>query len=148
MEIAIGYDHAGYQLKDTVLAVLNDLGYQVVDFGLKSDEFTYTTPIAEQVSDFVVEHHTKGILICGSGVGMSIAANKHKGIRCVCCSDLYTCKTSRSHNNTNVLAFGARIIDSELAKKLVHTWLTTDFEGGKREVSYNLITQLEEQNFK
>lgn len=143
MEVVIGNDHAGYQLRKVVLNVADELGYDVIDFGTTSEEHTYTTPIAEKVANYVVKHQAKGILICGSGVGMSIAANKVPGVRCVCCSDLYTCELSRTHNKTNILAIGSRVVGLGLAEKLIRTWLGAEYEGGRRDVPYNLITELE-----
>lgn len=148
MKIAIGNDHAGYQLRDVAIKVIEGLGHEVVDFGVASEDHAYTTPIAEKVGTYVVSHQTKGILICGSGVGMSIAANKIPGIRCVCCSDNFSCASSRAHNNTNILAIGARVVGAGLAETLIRTWLTTEYEGGRREVAYGLISDLEEKYLK
>ena len=149
MKIAIGNDHAGSFLRKTAIETVEKLGHQAILFGTENAEkHVYTTPIAEQVGNFVVTNQVRGILICGSGVGMSIAANKIKGVRCVCCSDTYTCESSRKHNNTNVLALGARVVGQGSAEKLIATWLTTEYEGGRREIPYQLISKLEERNFK
>lgn len=141
--LAIGNDHAGYKLREITVKVAKELDYEIIDFGTKSEEHIFTTPVAEAVANYVVENDSKGILICGSGVGMSIAANKVPGIRCVCCSDIFSCESARAHNNTNILALGARVIGSGLAEKLIKTWLTAQYEGGRREISYDLITELE-----
>lgn len=149
MKIAIGNDHAGYVLREVMTKVIEELGHEVVDFGTDTGEKCYTTPIAENVANYVVENEgSRGILICGSGVGMSIAANKVPGIRCVLTSEIFSAETSRSHNNTNVLALGARVIGSGLAERIIHKWLTTEFEGGRREVTYGLITELEAKHTK
>ena len=148
MKLAIGNDHAGYQLREVVIKVARELGYEIIDFGTTSEEHTFTTPIAEKVSTYVVESKSKGILICGSGVGMSIAANKVPGIRCVNCSDVFSAESSRTHNNTNILALGSRVVGPGLAEKLVKTWLSAEYEGGRREVPYGLITELERKYLK
>ncbi|WP_031540053.1 MULTISPECIES: ribose 5-phosphate isomerase B [unclassified Bacillus (in: firmicutes)] len=144
MKVGIGNDHAGVQLKKELTEFLVEKGIEVIDFGTKEASHCYSAPIAKRVSDAVIADEVeKGILICGSGVGMSIAANKVKGIRCVVCSEPYTAKMSRSHNNTNVLAIGARVLGVEMAKLIVETWIETEYEGGKREISYQLITDIE-----
>ncbi|HAB96455.1 RpiB/LacA/LacB family sugar-phosphate isomerase [Enterococcus sp.] len=148
MKLVIGNDHAGYSLKETVIETAQKLGYEIVDLGIGAEEHVYTTPIAEKVSQYVVEQKAKGVLICGSGVGMAIAANKIRGVRCVNCTDVYTCQTSRKHNNTNILALGGRVIGKGLAEELVHTWLVTEYEAGRRETAYNLITELENKQRK
>lgn len=149
MKIAIGNDHAGYALREVMTKVIEELGHEIVDFGSDTGEKCFTTPIAENVANYVGENDdSKGILICGSGVGMSIAANKVPGIRCVLSSEIYSAETSRTHNNTNVLALGARVIGPGLAEKIIRKWLMTEFEGGRREVSYGLITELEAKHTK
>lgn len=148
MKLAIGNDHAGYKLRDVVRRVAEELNYEVVDFGSQTEEQVYTTPIAEKVANYVVAQQAKGILICGSGVGMAIAANKVPGVRCVNCSDIFSCESSRTHNNTNILALGARVVGEGLAEKLVRTWLTSEYEGGRRGIAYGLITDLERKHLK
>lgn len=149
MKVAIGNDHAGYVLRDVIMQVIEELGHEVVDFGSDTGEKCFTTPIAENVADYVVANEDAvGILVCGSGVGMSIAANKVPGIRCVLSSEIFSAETSRSHNNTNVLAMGARVIGPGIAERIVRKWLTTAYEGGRRETSYGLITELEQKHLK
>jgi ribose 5-phosphate isomerase B len=149
MKIALGNDHAGISLKETILKLLSRLEIEVIDYGTNGPAHCYSAPIAEKVADSVTKGESdRGILICGTGVGMSIAANKFKGIRCVVCSDPYTAKMSRSHNNTNVLALGGRVLGTELAALIAETWLTTEFEGGKRQYTYDLVTEIENRNFK
>ena len=132
MKIAIGSDHVGYELKPIIINYLKELGHEVEDFGPFSTDRTdypiYGKKVAEEVAS---GHFEKGILICGTGVGISIAANKVNGIRAVVCSEPYSAKLSRQHNNTNILAFGARVVGSELAKMIVKEWLETKFEGGR-----------------
>ena len=123
-KIAFGCDHVGIILKDDILAHLRQRGIDVVDKGAWSTERTdyprYASAVAQAVSAGEVDG---GILICGTGVGISIAANKHPGIRAVVCSEPYSAQLSRQHNNTNILAFGARVIGLELAKMIVDAWL-------------------------
>ncbi|MGT2784877.1 ribose 5-phosphate isomerase B [Streptococcus merionis] len=147
MKIAIGSDHVGLELKLTIAEFLKELGYEVDDFGPFSAERTdypkYGKLVAQSVSS---GSNDLGILICGTGVGISIAANKVKGIRAVVCSEPYSAKLSREHNNTNILAFGSRVIGSELAKMIVKEWLSASFEGGRHERRVNEIKAIEEQN--
>jgi len=149
MKVAIGNDHAGDALRDVITKVIGELGHEVVDFGTDTGEKCYTTPIAEHVANYVVANEDAvGILVCGSGVGMSIAANKVPGIRCVLSSEIFSAETSRTHNNTNILAMGARVIGPGLAERIVRKWLSTEYEGGRREVAYGLITELEQKHLK
>ncbi|MBU3182272.1 ribose 5-phosphate isomerase B [Clostridium psychrophilum] len=149
MKIAIGNDHAGLLLKNFITNFLKSKGIEVIDYGTNELCHCYSAPIAEMVTKSILcGKSDRGILICGTGVGMSIAANKFKGIRCVVCSDPYTAQMSRSHNNTNILAIGARVLGSELAQFIVEIWVNTDFEAGKRINSYNLISEIENKNFK
>jgi ribose 5-phosphate isomerase B len=149
MKIAIGNDHAGLVLKNSIVSFLKSKGIEVIDYGTNDINHCYSAPIAESVTKSVLcGESDRGVLICGTGVGMSIAANKFRGIRCVACSDPYTAQMSRSHNNTNILAIGARVLGSELAQLIVYTWVNTDFEAGKRLYSYNLISEIETKNFK
>ena len=143
--LAIACDHGGYALKETIKKYLTEKGYDVRDFGTDStdscDYPDYAIPAARAVSEGLCE---KGILICTTGIGMSITANKVKGIRCALCSDPLSASLTRRHNNTNMLALGAGIIGENLAKEIVDTWLTTDFEGGRHERRVNKIMALED----
>ena len=142
--IAIACDHAALELKAEVIKMLDERGLEYKDFG------TYTTdschyPIfgaraAKAVSDGVCD---RGILICGTGIGMSLVANKIKGIRCALCSDSYSAKMTRAHNDSNMLAMGARVIGVEVAKEIVNAWLDTPFEGGRHQARVDMITALE-----
>ncbi|HFQ8798980.1 TPA: ribose 5-phosphate isomerase B [Clostridioides difficile] len=145
MKIAIGSDHVGIELKLTIIEYLKELGHEVEDFGPYSSERTdypvYGKKVAEEVA---TGNFDKGILICGTGVGISIAANKVKGIRAIVCSEPYSAKLSHEHNNTNILAFGSRVIGSELAKMIVKEWMDAEFEGGRHANRVKMIEDIEE----
>lgn len=131
-KIAIGADHGGFNLKNKILKFLQEEGYEVKDFGTFSAESVDYPVIAKNVCKEIQEGTFKrGILICGTGLGMSIAANKRKGIRAICCSDTTSAKYSRLHNDANILCFGERIVGEELAKDIAKIWLKTDFEQGR-----------------
>ncbi|MGI2264823.1 ribose 5-phosphate isomerase B [Staphylococcus cohnii] len=145
MKIGIGNDHVGLLLKPIIKDYIEELGYEVVDFGtnssVRTDYPNYGEKVANAINDKEID---LGILICGTGVGISIAANKVKGIRAVVCSDPYTAKLSKEHNNTNILAFGSRVIGSDLAKLIVKEWLDTEFEGGRHQKRLDLIEKIED----
>ena len=142
--IAIGSDHIGYPLKEEIKKYLDELGYTYQDFGTLSPERTDYPLYAKEVTSAVSSGSADlGILICGTGVGMSITANKVKGIRAVVCSEPYSALLSRQHNNTNVLALGARVVGSELARMIVKAWLEAEFEGGRHAARLELISQIE-----
>ena len=144
MKIAIGCDHGGYELKLAVIKYLEEKGYEVVDFGCDSnasvDYPDYAYPTAKAVVSGECE---KGILICGTGIGMSIAANKVKGIRCALCSDTFSAHATREHNDSNMLAMGARVIGENLALDIVDTWLGAEFTGGRHTGRIEKITAIE-----
>ncbi|AXQ79208.1 ribose 5-phosphate isomerase B [Streptococcus chenjunshii] len=144
MRLAIGSDHVGLELKPIIIDYLQELGHEVVDFGPYSGERadypSYGKKVAEEVA---AGKFDLGVLICGTGVGISIAANKVKGIRAVVCSEPYSAKLSRQHNNTNILAFGARVIGPELAKMIVKEWLEAEFEGGRHAKRVDMIKAME-----
>jgi ribose 5-phosphate isomerase B len=142
--IAIGSDHIGYPLKEEVKKYLDELGYTYQDFGAHSTERTDYPLFARDVTSAISSQQADlGILICGTGVGMAIAANKIKGIRAVVCSEPYSAMLARQHNNTNVLTFGSRVIGSELAKMIVKAWLEAEFEGGRHGSRVDMISQIE-----
>ncbi|MGM0216152.1 ribose 5-phosphate isomerase B [Enterococcus sp. AZ109] len=144
MKLAIGCDHVGIELKPVITEYLEELGHEVQDFGTQSDSRVDYPNYAQAVAKAVVSGNCDlGILICGTGVGISIAANKMNGIRAVVCSEPYTAKLSKEHNNTNILAFGSRVIGSELAKMITKEWLEAEFEGGRHQNRINQITELE-----
>ncbi|ADB67570.1 TPA: ribose 5-phosphate isomerase B [Listeria monocytogenes] len=147
MKIAIGNDHVGIELKPVIVAYLQDLGHDVDDFGAFSNERTDYPEYGKKVAESVAAGKSDlGILICGSGVGISIAANKVNGIRAVVCSEPYSAKLSREHNNTNILAFGSRVVGAELAKMIVQNWLDAEFEGGRHAKRVEMIARIEDEN--
>lgn len=146
MKIAIGCDHVGIILKPTIIEHLKAKGINVIDKGAHGEQRTDYPLYAKAVADAVVSQEADlGILICGSGIGISIAANKVNGIRAVVCSEPYSAKLSRQHNNTNILAFGSRVIGAELAKMIVDEWLNARFEGNRHQKRVEMIAALETQ---
>jgi len=142
--IAIGSDHVGYPLKEEIKHYLEELGYACQDFGTHSAERTDYPLFARQATSAITSGQADlGILICGTGVGMAITANKVKGIRAVVCSEPYSAMLARQHNNTNVLTFGARVVGSELARMIVKAWLEAEFEGGRHASRLDMISQIE-----
>lgn len=132
MKIAFACDHGGYPLRDPILSYLEDKGYEVLDFGTKSEDRVDYPDYAIKVGEAVAgDQADLGILICGTGIGMSIAANKVKGVRCALCSNAYSAGKAREHNNANVLAMGARVIGRGLALDILDRFLTVDFQGGR-----------------
>jgi len=132
MRIAIGNDHVAVEMKKEIAAYLESLGHEVINMGTDSTERCDYPVYGEKVARAVAEGRAeRGIAICGTGVGISLAANRVPGIRAVVCSEPYSAALSRQHNNTNVLSFGARVIGAELAKLIVKSWLDAEFEGGR-----------------
>lgn len=146
MKIGIGNDHSALELKAEIIDFLREKGHEVVDYGTNSTESCdyplYGEAVARAVASGEVE---EGILICGTGLGISLAANKVKGIRAAVCSEPFTAKMAKAHNNCNILAFGARVVGAELAKMIVDTWLNTEFEGGRHQRRVDLISAIEEK---
>lgn len=144
MKIGIGNDHAAVDMKNQVVEYLEGKGYEVVNFGTDTYESCNYPEYGEKVGRAVVAGDVDlGILICGTGVGISLAANKVKGVRAVVCSEPYSAKLYRQHNNTNILAFGARVIGIELAKMIIDEWLSAEFEGGRHQTRVDMITAIE-----
>ena len=135
MKIAIGCDHGGYELKKKILKYLDEHGYRYRDYGCSSSTESVDYPdIAFPVAEAVASgKYDRGILVCGTGIGVSICANRVRGVRCALCGDPVSAELTRKHNNSNVLALGGRILGSEVAKEIVSKWLTTEFEGGRHE---------------
>ena len=133
MKIAVACDHGGLNLKKAVIAYVQKLGHEVVDFGTHTtdscDYPDYAGPASKAVASGECE---RGILVCSSGIGVSIVANKVRGIRCAHCHDVYCAKYTRLHNNANMLAFGEKVVGEGLMEEIVYTFLTTEFEGGER----------------
>ncbi|RGT73375.1 ribose 5-phosphate isomerase B [Mediterraneibacter massiliensis] len=147
MKIGIGNDHSALELKAEIISFLEEKGYEVVDFGTNSTESCDYPKYGEMVARAVVAKEVDlGILICGTGLGISLAANKVKGIRAAVCSEPFTAKMSRAHNNCNILAFGARVVGAELAKMIVDTWLNTEFEGGRHQRRVDMIMDIEKED--
>lgn len=144
MKLAIGSDHVGVELKMIIIDYLEEVGHEVTDFGAYTNERTDYPVYGKKVGEEVASgNFDLGILICGTGVGISISANKIKGVRAVVCSEPYSAKLSREHNNTNILAFGSRVVGSELAKMIVKEWLEAEFEGGRHAKRINMIKEIE-----
>ena len=141
--IAIGCDHAGVEMKKAVIAALSEKGFEFKDMGTDGEPCDYPI-IAKKVCDLIVSGECeKGILICGTGIGMSMAANKVKGIRAALCADSFSAKYTRLHNDANVMCMGARTLGTGLACELAGIFLTTDFEGGRHQRRVDLITDIE-----
>ena len=146
MKIALGADHAGYQLKDQIKQHLEQQGISVCDEGTSSSESVDYPDYARAVAHDVSEHRADlGILVCGSGIGMAITANKVDGIRAANVSTEYEAQMSREHNNANVLALGARIINADEAFRIVDTWLAAQFAGGRHERRVEKIMAIEKE---
>lgn len=144
MRIAIGNDHAATALKFEIMEYVKELGHEVVNFGTDTNDSCNYPEIGARVGHAVVdESFDCGILICGTGVGISIAANKVKGVRAAVCSDVTTAHLVKEHNNANIIAFGARIVGSETAKEIVKAYLDAEFLGGRHEMRVNMISDLE-----
>lgn len=145
MKIAIGNDHVAVQMKNEIMEYLQSKGYEVINVGTDSTErFNYPVSgykVAKMVANKEVDC---GVLICGTGVGISLSANKVHGIRACVCSDPYTAKLSKQHNNTNIIAFGARVIGIETAKMIVDEWLAATYEGGRHQVRIDMISEIEQ----
>lgn len=145
MKIAIGNDHAALELKWEIAKYLEELGHEVVNFGTDTAESCDYPVYGERVGRAVVSGEADcGILICGTGVGISIAANKVPGVRAGVCSDTATARLIKQHNNANILAFGARIVGTELAKDIVKAYLDAEFLGGRHQDRIDLITKIEQ----
>jgi ribose 5-phosphate isomerase B len=143
MLIALGSDHAGYQLKEQVISYLKSSGITYKDYGVFNEESSDYPDQAARVAQAVKSGvHTFGILICGTGIGMSIVANKHRGIRAALCSEPYSARLAREHNNANVLTMGSRVIGPGLAEAIVSIFISTDFAGGRHERRLGKIEQL------
>ncbi|QTD40757.1 ribose 5-phosphate isomerase B [Sporosarcina sp. Te-1] len=146
MKIAISSDHGGNRLRQEIMQLLNELNVEYVDYGPDSDESVdypdYASPVANGVASGEFD---RGILICGTGIGMSIAANKVKGIRCALVHDVFSAKATRGHNDSNILAMGERVIGPGLAREIVAAWLDTPFEGGRHERRIAKLAELEDK---
>lgn len=147
MKIAVGCDHVGYELKGILISHLEGKGIECVDFGTNSKDRTdypiYAEAVARAISSGSCD---AGLLLCGTGVGISLAANKVNGIRAVVCSEPYSALLSRQHNDTNILAMGARVVGNDLAIMILDSWLEGDFEGGRHKKRVAMISEIEAKN--
>jgi ribose 5-phosphate isomerase B len=134
VKVAIGCDHGGIDLKNTLVSVLKELGHEIDDQGCNSTDSVDYPNFAKSVGALVQEGKCQcGILICGTGIGMSMAANRIPGIRAALCNEMFSAKMSREHNNANILCLGARVIGPGLAAEIVRTWMSSDFAGGRHQ---------------
>ncbi len=132
MKFYIACDHAGFDIKDSVIKILEDFGNEVVNLGTNSKERVDYPDFAHKLSEAVLKDKgSQGVLICGTGIGMSLSANKHKGIRAALCHDAYTATMARAHNDANVLCFGERVVGLGVVSSIVQAWCDTSFEGGR-----------------
>ena len=145
-KVAIGCDHGGIVLKDAVVSVLTDLGAEIVDFGTMTDESVdypeYGLKVAEAVAEGKVDC---GVVMCGTGIGISISANKVPGVRCALVTNEFMATATKNHNNSNVLALGGRVTTPEDAKTLVKAWYTAEYEGGRHQRRLDMITDIEKK---
>ena len=140
MKIAIASDHGGFELKEKIYQYLLNNNYEVVNFGTDSAESCDYPIFAQKVCNAILkDNFERGILICGTGIGMSMMANRFKGIRAACLSDKYSAELTRKHNDSNILCFGARVIDENLAKEIVDIWLATEFEAGRHQKRIDML---------
>lgn len=144
MKIGIGSDHGGFELKEYIKEYLDREGISYIDYGTNSIESVDYPDYGKKVSEAVISKKVdKAIVICGTGIGISIACNKVKGIRCALCGDTYSARMSREHNDANILALGGRVIGRDLALEIVSIWLKTKFEGGRHEKRVEKISEIE-----
>ncbi|MGL4403461.1 MAG: ribose 5-phosphate isomerase B [Fusobacteriaceae bacterium] len=144
-KIALGADHGGYELKNILMNHLVNKGYEIIDFGTNSADSVDYPNFAKAVGESVTSGETQlGILVCGTGIGISIAANKIKGVRCALCTNTTMARLTREHNDANILALGGRIVGDVLALEMVETFLSTKFEDGRHSKRVGLISSMEE----
>ena len=144
MKVAIGCDHAGLTLKNAVIEHLKQRGFEITDCGTYDSASCHYPLFAQKVAEAVTSGAAeKGILVCGTGVGMSMAANKIKGIRAACVSDCFSAEATRAHNDANIVCFGQRVVGEGLAFKIVDTFLDTPFEGGRHQIRIDMVNELD-----
>jgi ribose 5-phosphate isomerase B len=147
MKIAIGNDHSAVELKNIIMDYVRGMGHEVVNFGTDTEESCNYPEYGEKVGRAVASgEYDCGILICGTGVGISLAANKVNGVRAAVCSDVTTAHLVKEHNNANIIAFGARIVGAELAKDIVKAYLEAEFMGGRHATRVDMIMEIETRN--
>ncbi|MBE6549049.1 MAG: ribose 5-phosphate isomerase B [Ruminococcaceae bacterium] len=148
MKIAIGNDHMAVDMKNHIKKYLEDKGHTIVNFGTDTPDRTDYPIYAKKVADSVVSKECElGILICGTGIGISIAANKVKGIRAAVCSEPYSAALTRQHNNANIIAFGAKVIGTATAETIVDAFINAEYEGGRHARRVDMISDIEEGKF-
>ena len=146
MRIGVGNDHAAVELREIIIKYLKNAGHEVFEFGAKEGEkCDYPVPGRDVAEAIAAGKLDKGVLICGTGIGISVAANKVPGIRAAVCSEPYSAKMAALHNNAQIIAFGARVVGSEMAKMIVDTFLSTEYEGGRHQNRLDIITEIEEK---
>ena len=147
MKIGFGCDHAAVELKDALLEHLKEQGYECVDYGAHSPEDKVDYPVqGQKVAEAIVSGEIdRGVLVCGTGIGISLAANKVPGIRAAVCSEPYSAQMSVRHNNANIIAMGARVVGTELGKMIVDAFFGASFEGGRHERRVNMLTDIEQK---
>jgi ribose 5-phosphate isomerase B len=149
MKLAIASDHGGFHLKNSLLQFLTSRKIEYVDLGVVSDTSVdypdYAAKVAEKVASKEVDG---GILVCGTGIGMAITANKYKGVRAAVVTDAYTAQMSKEHNNANIIALGGRVLDEAKGVEVVRTWLDSKFQAGRHEKRLEKIAEIEGKNFK
>lgn len=147
MKVAIASDHGGLNIRKEIISLLEELNIEYQDMGCECESSVdypdYALPVAKKVANGEVD---RGILICGTGIGMSIAANKVKGIRCALVHDMFSAKATREHNDTNVLSMGERVIGPGLAREIAKIWLTTEYQGGRHATRVGKITEFENKH--
>lgn len=146
MRIGVGNDHAAVELREIIIKYLKNAGHEVFEFGAEEGEkCDYPVPGRDVAEAIAAGKLDKGVLICGTGIGISLAANKVPGIRAAVCSEPYSAKMASLHNNAQIIAFGARVVGSEMAKMIVDTFLSTEYEGGRHQNRLDIITEIEEK---
>ncbi len=148
-KVAIGCDHGGIVLKGAVVSTLKDLGAEIVDFGTMSEESVDYPEYGLKVAEAVAEGKCDlGIVMCGTGIGISISANKVSGIRCALATNEFMAKATKNHNNSNILALGGRVVSPEEASAIVKAWYTAEYEGGRHQRRIDMITAIEKKYMK
>lgn len=147
MKVAIGSDHAGYELKEFIKKYLAEKNFELKDYGTNSMDACNYPEFGEKVANAIINKECDcGILICGTGIGISISANKVKGIRCAVCSEPVSARLCKEHNNANIIAFGARIVGTQMAMAIVDAYFSASFLGGKHQNRIDLLTDIENRN--
>lgn len=148
-KIAVGCDHGGIVLKESVVNTLKSLGAEVLDLGCYSTDSVDYPEYGEKVAKAVASGEADaGVIMCGTGIGISIAANKIKGIRAAVVTNTYMAKLTKNHNNANIIALGGRVISPDEAKDIVEAWYTAEYEGGRHQRRLDMISRIEDENFK